>query len=106
MQRPERPKAICNPRSPNRWPPTEPWSRSNCTKALLRSFEEVGILRAGRWRIPAAEEVIPDPREGEFVCFTSHLEQGLGFPTSLLFRRFCAYYAIQPSDLGPHSIEQ
>ena len=24
----------------------------------------------------------------------------------MFFRRFCAYYGIQPSDLGPHSIEQ
>src|SRR3954466_1407665 len=87
-------------------PSTEPWDRSKCTKALLASFEEAGILRAGRWRIPASGEVTPDPREGEFICFTSHLERGLGFPTSLFFRRFCAYHGIQPSDLGPHSIEQ
>src|SRR4051812_2957420 len=52
--------------------------RSKCTKALLASFEEAGILRAGRWRIPSAGEVITDPREGEFICFTSHLERGLG----------------------------
>src|SRR5215216_5679263 len=87
-------------------PSTEPWGRSKCTRALLASFEEAGILRAGRWRIPAAGEVTPDLREGEFICFTSHLERGLGFPTSLFFRRFCAFYGIQPSDLGPHSIEQ
>src|SRR3954470_18763890 len=87
-------------------PSTEPWGRSKCTRALLASFEEAGILCAGRWRIPAAGEVTPNPREREFICFTSHLERGLGFPTSLFFRRFCAYYGIQPSDLGPHSIEQ
>jgi hypothetical protein len=85
---------------------TEPWGRSKCTRAQLASFEEAGILRAGCWRIPAAGETTPNPREREFVCFTSHLERGLGFPTSLFFRRFCAYYGIQPSDLGPHSIEQ
>src|SRR3954469_16052488 len=55
---------------------------------------------------PMAGEVTPDPREGEFICFTSHLERGLGFPTSLFFRCLCAYYGIQPSDLGPHSIEK
>src|SRR5215216_4372135 len=87
-------------------PSTEPWGRSKCTRVLLASFEEAGILCAGRWRIPAAGEVIPNPREGEFVCFTSHLERGLRFPTSLFFHRLCAYYDIQPSDRGPHSIEQ
>src|SRR4051812_24190635 len=87
-------------------PPMEPWGRSKCTKVLIRSFKEAGILRAGRWRIPAAGEVVLDPREGEFICFTSHLERGLGFPTSLYFCRLCAYYGIQPSDLGQHSIDQ
>src|SRR4051812_12734664 len=87
-------------------PSTEPWGKSKCTRAQLASFEEAGILRARRWRIPAAREVTPDPREGEFICFASDLERGLGFPTSLFFRRFCAYYGIQPSDLGPHSTEK
>ena len=87
-------------------PPAEPWGRSKCTKVLLKSFEEAGILRAGRWHIPAAGEVVPDPRDREFICFTSHLERGLRFPTSLFFHRFYAYYGIHPSDLGPHSIEQ
>src|SRR3954462_14422918 len=85
---------------------TEPWGRSKCTRAQLASFEEAGILRAGCWRIPAAGETTPNPREREFICFTSHLERGLGFPTSFFFRLFYAYYGIQPSDLGPHNIEQ
>src|SRR3954468_21744181 len=59
-------------------PSNEPWGRSKCTRAQLASFEEAGILHAGRWRIPAAGEVTPYPRGGEFVCFTSHLELGLG----------------------------
>ena len=64
---------------------TEPWGRSKCTRAQLASFEEAGILHTGCWRIPVAGEVNPNPREGEFICFTSHLERGLGFPTSLFF---------------------
>lgn len=87
-------------------PSTEPWGRSKCTRALLASLEEAELLRAGRWRIPADGEVTTDPREGEFIRFTIHLERGLGFSTSLFLRRFCAFYGIQPSDLGPHSIEQ
>src|SRR4051812_43009821 len=87
-------------------PLKELWGRSKCTKVLLKSFKDAGILHTGRWRIPVAREVEPNPRADEFICFTSHFERGLGFPTSLFFRRFCTYYNIQPSDLGPHSIEQ
>src|SRR4051812_49185605 len=87
-------------------PPTDPWGRSKCMKVQLKSFKDLGILCAGRWQIRADGEVVRDPLAREFICFTSHLERGLGFPTSLFFHRFCSYYGIQPSDLGPHRIKQ
>ena len=82
------------------------WVASNCTEALLKSYQAAGLLVKGRYRVPPAIESTPSPRNGEFIVFTSQLERGLGFPTSKFFRRFLAFYAIKLSDLGPHSIEQ
>ena len=82
------------------------WCVSKCTASQLKSFESAGLLVKNLYRVPSLTEVAPSPRDGEFILFTSQLERGLRLPSSKFFRRFLAYYAIKPSDLGPHSIEQ
>ena len=82
------------------------WSVSKCTTSQLKSFEYAGLLVKNQYRAPSSTELAPSPRDDEFVLFICQLERGLGLPSSKFFRRFLAYYAIKPSDLGPHSIEQ
>ena len=81
------------------------WSVSKCTTSQLKSFESVGLLVKNQYRAPSSTEVASSPQDGEFILFASQLERGLGLPTSKFFRRFLAYYAVKPSNLGPHSIE-
>src|SRR4051812_33579920 len=58
-----------------------------------------------RWRIPLTDPE-PLPFTGEFVVFTSFLDRGLSFPTSLFLRHLLRFYCIKLHDLGPHSIQQ
>src|SRR3954464_13716850 len=58
-----------------------------------------------KWRIPLSDAE-PLPFRGEFVVFTSFLDCGLSFPTSLFLRRLLRFYRIKLHDLGPHSIQQ
>ena len=78
---------------------------SKCTESQLRSYQAARLLVKGKYIVPPKTEVAQSPKDGEFIVFTSQLERGLGLPTSKFFWRFLSYYAIKPSDLGPHSIE-
>ena len=55
---------------------------------FLGSIEEVGA------RAPSPDEISPDPEEGEFVVFSSHLERGLGLQTSPFFQEFLRFYGL------------
>ena len=37
------------------------------------------------------DEVVPEPREDEFVVFPAHFTYGFGFPTSTFFRWFLMF---------------
>ena len=84
------------------------WVKSKLKAEDLLPYIAQGVIperKRNRWRVPSDEE-IPTPNPGEFVVFLSFLDRGLSFPTSHFFRRLLAYYGINISDLGPHSIQQ
>jgi hypothetical protein len=80
---------------------TGSWGKSKVTEALLSPFLLQGNIIARNYRIPKTIEMEPAPQASEYVTFISHLERGFGTPSSLFFRRFCAFYRIKSSDLGP-----
>ncbi|KAK1551519.1 hypothetical protein QYE76_000012 [Lolium multiflorum] len=85
------------------------WGKSKVTKEALIPYVAAGIIpefKRERWRVPAANEVEPLPRPGEFVLFLSFLDRGLALPTSDFFRQLLSFYNIKVSDLGPHSVQQ
>ena len=57
-------------------------------------------------RVPADDEIRPDPGRGEVVLFVDHLERGLALPVSPFFRQFLDYFNLQPHHLGANSIAQ
>ncbi|KAK1618976.1 hypothetical protein QYE76_024493 [Lolium multiflorum] len=85
------------------------WGKSKVTKEALIPYVAAGIIpefKRERWRVPAADEVEPLPRPGEFVLFLSFLDRGLALPSSDFFRQLLSFYNIKVSDLGPHSVQQ
>ncbi|KAK1685203.1 hypothetical protein QYE76_046051 [Lolium multiflorum] len=85
------------------------WGKSKVTKEALIPYVAAGIIpefKRERWRVPAANEVEPLPRPGEFVLFLSFLDRGLALPSSDFFRQLLSFYNIKVSDLGPHSVQQ
>ncbi|KAK1606524.1 hypothetical protein QYE76_030197 [Lolium multiflorum] len=85
------------------------WGKSKVTRESLPPYVAAGIIpefKQERWRVPAANEVEPLPRPGEFVIFLSFLDRGFALPTSDFLRQLLAFYNIKISDLGPHSVQQ
>ncbi|KAK1653621.1 hypothetical protein QYE76_071426 [Lolium multiflorum] len=85
------------------------WGKSKVTREALIPYVAAGIIpefKRERWRVPAANEVEPLPRPGEFVLFLSFLDRGLALPSSDFFRQLLSFYNIKVSDLGPHSVQQ
>jgi hypothetical protein len=80
--------------------------KSKATEAILSPFLVQGNITARNYRISEATEIEPAPQASEYMTFISHLERAFGILSSLFFRRFCAFYRIQPSDLGSHNIQQ
>ena len=73
--------------------------------------EDVLKLRDARYltgeishRLPAQGQVIPTPKPGESIVFTSHFLRGLGFPTDPFVRGLMFYYGLEFHDLDPESI--
>jgi hypothetical protein len=85
------------------------WGKSKVTRESLLPYVASGIIpefKQERWQVPAANEVEPLPRPGEFVIFLSFLDRGFALPTSDFLRQLLAFYNIKVSDLGPHSVQQ
>ena len=51
----------------------------------LRRRGFLGLTEEVATHAPGPDEISPDPRENEFVVFSSHLARGLGFPVSSFF---------------------
>lgn len=82
------------------------WVASDATEEMLESYVAAGSLASKdvlKWRVPG-EEVHPEPKEGEVIVFTSHLERGFSPPGSKFFQDILDFYHISPQDIGPNSV--
>ena len=56
------------------------------------------------YRAPNPEEEFPQPKEGEVVVFTDHMNQGFTPPGSKFFRDVLHFFDLHPQDTGPNSV--
>lgn len=70
-----------------------------CSEGLIGKADEVEA------RI-ARKELMPMPRQGEYVIFLDHLDHGLALSASTFFHSLLDEYGLQPHHLGANSISQ
>ena len=56
------------------------------------------------YRAPNPEEEIPQPKEGEVIVFTDHMNRGFSPPSSKCFRDVLHFFDLRPQDIGPNSV--
>ena len=50
------------------------------------------------------EEEFPQPKNGEVVVFTDHMNRGFTPPGSKFFRDMLNFFDLHPQDIGPNSV--
>ena len=55
------------------------------------------------YRAPHPDEEIPQPKDGEVVVFTDHMNRGFTPPGSKIFRDVLKFFDLRPQDIGPNS---
>ena len=55
------------------------------------------------YRAPDPEEERPNPKDGEVIVFTDHMNRGFSPPSSKFFREVLHFFKLHPQDLGPNS---
>ena len=56
------------------------------------------------YRAPNPDEERPNPRAGEVIVFTDHMNRGFAPPNSKFFREVLYFFKLHPQDIGPNSI--
>ena len=56
------------------------------------------------YRAPDPEEEFPQPKTGEFIVFTDHMNRGFSPPGSKFFRDVLHFFDLRPQDIGPNSV--
>ena len=56
------------------------------------------------YRAPDPEEEKPQPKEGEVIIFTDHMNWGFSPPGSKFFRDFLHFFDLRPQDIRPNSV--
>ena len=77
------------------------------TKSKLVEFVKSGHLpkkEAMSYRAPHPSEEIPQPKDGEVIVFTNHMNRGFAPPGSKFFREVLAFFDLRPQDIGPNSV--
>ena len=85
------------------------WMGSDVESSDIRKLRRgrfLGLTEEVRARAPSSDEISPNPEEGEFVVFSTHLERGLGLPASPFLQEFLRLYGLQPHHLGANSLTQ
>ena len=83
------------------------WAPSTATKSKLAEFVASGHLpkkEVMSYRAPHPSEEIPQPKDGEVVVFTDHMNRGFAPPGSKFFREVLAFFDLRPQDIGPNSV--
>ena len=83
------------------------WIPSTVTKSKLAEFVKSGHLpkrEVMSYRVPNPSEEIPQPKDGEVVVFTDHMNRGFAPPGSKFFRDVLNFFDLRPQDIGPNSV--
>ena len=83
------------------------WVPSTVTKSKLAEFVKSGHLpkrEVMSYRVPNPSEEIPQPKDGEVVVFTDHMNRGFAPPGSKFFREVLNFFDLRPQDIGPNSV--
>ena len=77
------------------------------TEKTLEDFVKVGYLPKRdvmSYRPPDPTEERPQPKEGEVIVFTDHMNQRFSPPSSKFFRDVLHFFDLRPQDIGPNSV--
>ncbi|XBI18611.1 hypothetical protein VPH35_060347 [Triticum aestivum] len=83
------------------------WVRSNVTDSILADFVKTGYLpkkEVMSYRAPDPSEERPQPKDGEVVIFTDHMNRGFAPPGSKFFKDVLHFFDLRPQDIGPNSV--
>jgi hypothetical protein len=76
---------------------------STVTEQNLQDLVADGLIAEGSWRLPG-KEAEPEPREGERVLLTTHVERGFSLPPHPFFRGFLNFFGAQLHHFAPNTI--
>ena len=86
-------------------PPTScNWVKSIITDSTLDDFVKTGYLpkkEVMSYRAPEPAEKIPQPKAGEVIIFTDHMNRGFSPPGSKFFRDVLHFFDLRPQDIDP-----
>jgi hypothetical protein len=88
-------------------PMTCNWVKSIVTESTLADFVKTGYLpkkEVMSYRVPDPTEEKPQPKEGEVIVFTDHMNRGFSPPGSKFFRDVLHFFDLRPQDIGPNSV--
>ena len=100
------PSFIMPPKAPKA-PVTCNWVKSTVTDSILNDFVKTGHLPKKEimsYRAPDPSEEKPQPKDGEVVIFTDHMNRGFAPPGSKNFRDGLHFFDLRPQDIGPNSV--
>ena len=83
------------------------WVPSTVTEDNLKEFVTIGFLPEKNimyYRAPNPDEERPNPKDGEVIVFTDHMNRGFSPPGSKFFRDFLNFFKLHPQDIGPNSL--
>ena len=83
------------------------WVPSIVTEDNLKEFFTIGFLPGENvmsYRAPDPDEEWPNPKDGEVIVFSDHMNRGFSPPGSKFFRNVLHFFKLHPQDLGPNSI--
>ena len=83
------------------------WVPSIFTQNMLKDFVKIGFLPAKdilHWRVSKQNEKRPQPKDGEVIVFTDHMNRGFSPPGSKHFRDVLHFFQLHPQDIGPNSV--
>ena len=83
------------------------WVNSIVTEGTLDDFVKTGCLPKKdvmSYRAPDRTKEKPQPKEGEVVIFTDHMNRGFSPPGSKFFRDVLHFFDLRPQDIGPNFV--
>ena len=83
------------------------WVKSIVTDSTLDDFVKTGYppkKEIMSYRAPNPEEEFPQPKTGEVIVFTDHMNRGFSPPGSKFFRDVLHFFDLRPQDIGPNCV--